>query len=535
MKNFISIKLKTVFKSFRFKLPRLVKKVYLFNIFFFFFVYLILGNIILKIYSNHEIEIIKTEISFANKLINKTKINSVIIKQLNRNLEFDVKSLVIFTKNKIITVFNNQPTPHLTKELSTLSKVYSNTQLVEKFSYGADNFYYYIRQSKRELFYILSKQKYNDLMTSIKISLMLIFSVCYIITVFTICYWNLSILKPFLKVTTLSKRSINGHLKQIKLNNFNDERNLIVNNFNSLNSKIKNDKDFLIKFYQLLEVKIIEINDQKKHIQDKNNLIESSLRFAHKLQVNLLQNYNIKGTNELFSWFVINKPLGIVSGDFYLQKDIIISNDEYSCFAVGDCVGHGTAGALMTILAHSVINEVLLSSNTISPALMLKLINSKITDALTGRCPSDYIESGLDISLILINKKSLQMSFAGAYRPCVIQSVSDITILKPNRISLGYRNEGLINDRIIERATFVNQYYNLESTDIVYMFSDGVVDQFSEKTNKKYTLKRLLNIIIKSQNLPFNLRRDYFLNSFLTWKGSNTQTDDVLFMAITFI
>jgi len=52
-----------------------------------------------------------------------------------------------------------------------------------------------------------------------------------------------------------------------------------------------------------------------------------------------------------------------------------------------------------------------------------------------------------------------------------------------------------ISARMPENYTFSYKEFDLNSGDTLYLYTDGVVDQFGGEIGKKFTSKRLINLI----------------------------------------
>ena len=66
----------------------------------------------------------------------------------------------------------------------------------------------------------------------------------------------------------------------------------------------------------------------------------------------------------------------------------------------------------------------------------------------------------------------------------------------------------------------------------VYLFSDGMQDQFGGKNNKKYGQKRLREFIDSSNDKSIKEQGKAIETEFEQWKENTNQLDDVLFMGI---
>jgi serine phosphatase RsbU (regulator of sigma subunit) len=79
---------------------------------------------------------------------------------------------------------------------------------------------------------------------------------------------------------------------------------------------------------------------------------------------------------------------------------------------------------------------------------------------------------------------------------------------------------------------FDDQEYYLNNGDMVYIFSDGLPDQFGGPDGKKMKIARLKTLIGELSGLPVSRQEEEFTKFFKEWKGNYEQVDDVLFMGV---
>jgi len=99
----------------------------------------------------------------------------------------------------------------------------------------------------------------------------------------------------------------------------------------------------------------------------------------------------------------------------------------------------------------------------------------------------------------------------------------EIVRFRGSRDSVGYE-ERMENLEILELP--------LEQGTRVYMFSDGVQDQFGGPAYKRYSTKRLLASIEQSKHLELEAQGEDVIKNWLEWKGTESQIDDVAFIAM---
>jgi serine phosphatase RsbU (regulator of sigma subunit) len=81
---------------------------------------------------------------------------------------------------------------------------------------------------------------------------------------------------------------------------------------------------------------------------------------------------------------------------------------------------------------------------------------------------------------------------------------------------------------------FVCEEIRIEKNDTIYMFTDGYNDQFGGPDKKKFSRKRLIELLHKTHAQPMDLQKKTLSDTFCTWKGELTQTDDVLVAGFRF-
>ena len=84
------------------------------------------------------------------------------------------------------------------------------------------------------------------------------------------------------------------------------------------------------------------------------------------------------------------------------------------------------------------------------------------------------------------------------------------------------------------RTKFDAHHIKLKQGDEIYLFSDGITDQFGGANNRKFSIKRLRAMIEKQGHENMLDMGEFMTTSFDNWKGDRKQTDDVLMIGIKF-
>jgi serine phosphatase RsbU (regulator of sigma subunit)/Tfp pilus assembly protein PilF len=259
----------------------------------------------------------------------------------------------------------------------------------------------------------------------------------------------------------------------------------------------------------------IIIKDQKALLEEKHKDITDSINYAQKIQTALIVSEKTL-SSKVDNVFVMFKPRDIVSGDFYWfgQKN------GYKLLAVADCTGHGVPGAFMSMIGITLLNQIVNEKGIVSPAEILNKLREGVVSSL-NQTADDEKRDGMDVSLIAWNKDEL--IYAGANNPCIVISNNEIMELKPDKQPVGLYEK---------QQPFTEQKIELKKVDSIYLFTDGIVDQFGGPENKKVKVKLFRDWLSEIGTLDSVKQKTELEKKFNEWKGKAEQTDDILVIGI---
>lgn len=273
----------------------------------------------------------------------------------------------------------------------------------------------------------------------------------------------------------------------------------------------------------VLATQKMEILNKNHDLQDKNVLIErqkqeitDSINYARNIQQAVLpRQEHIHSL--LPQSFVMYRPKDIVSGDFYWFRE----KENEVFFAAADSTGHGVPGGFMSMIGTEKLNDAL--KQTRDPGMLLQLLNRSIKDAL-HQDAGDSIKDGMDIALCSLRKNVLQ--YAGANRPLFIvrDGANEVEEVKPDKIAIG----GYTDDS----QKFITHTIPLQSNDMIYLFSDGYVDQFGGPDGKKFMTKRFKELIISIAKLSPSMQQQALEKNIREWMRDIEQVDDMMVIGI---
>ena len=272
-----------------------------------------------------------------------------------------------------------------------------------------------------------------------------------------------------------------------------------------------------------LDERTREVVQQKEEIEVKNRDITDSINYAQRIQASILP--PIKKLNDAFSGsFVFYQPRDIVSGDFYWYEQI---NENKFIVVCADSTGHGVPGAFMSMIGTTLIKDICLRSGIQKPSQILTTLDNEVREALNQNMETSGSNDGMDIIVAEVDMRTYKFVVSSAMRPVIIYSGGEQIYVKGSRSSIG----GQLDEDRVEKE-FIDQEFDLNKGDIIYMFSDGYPDQFGGPLGRKYKMVRLKNLLRDIHDKPMDEQYNYIKSNFFLWKEDLEQVDDVLFMGL---
>ncbi len=273
--------------------------------------------------------------------------------------------------------------------------------------------------------------------------------------------------------------------------------------------KLKKDK-------QILELKV---RARTAEIEAQKQEITSSIEYASRIQMAMLP-INDHFINAFSDHFILFKPRDIVSGDFYWFGE----DDNHFFFTVADCTGHGVPGAFMSTMGISTLNEIIANKSDLRANKVLDLLREKTKMSLHQTGKEGEAADGMDIAFCVLHKDKKTLEFSGAYNPLFIFQGGELKEYKGDRMPIGIYYG--------EKAAFTNYEINTGDGDTIYIFSDGMSDQFGGPDGRKYRKTSLKKLLSEIYTRPMGEQRQIIENEFLKWKGTSDQVDDVTIIGL---
>ena len=258
-------------------------------------------------------------------------------------------------------------------------------------------------------------------------------------------------------------------------------------------------------------------NEEK--IRKKNKDITDSLLYAKAIQDAILVPKE-EMMKKLRDFFILYKPKEIVSGDFYFYKE----TDKGLYVAVADCTGHGVPAGFMSMLGNAFLNEIINEQSSISPAKILDQLREHIINSLHQKMDVES-KDGMDVAMLYFDHDQSTVQYAGAFNPLYIIRNGELKEMKADLFPVGINFAN-------SKPPFTNHKLQLHKGDSLYIFSDGYYDQFGGPNGRKFLKKQMQHLFLSIQDKNMKEQEQILHQTFVSWKGSLEQVDDVLVLGI---
>ena len=308
--------------------------------------------------------------------------------------------------------------------------------------------------------------------------------------------------------------------------------------------EIRHKNELLEQQKEEVEAQRDEIEAQRNQLSIQRDLVVSqkkeitdSITYAQRIQSAILpqNSYLQKVMPEYFIFF---KPKDIVSGDFYWIKEI-----NGQLIIVGaDCTGHGVPGGFMSMLGITLLNDLAGQGSLDRPGEILGQLRLKVKEMLAQEGKSQEQKDGMDMALFIIDKNQGELQFAGANNPLYLirrkdlikgedlesfasQETQDFQLfeLKGDKQPIGIH---------WEEKEFTDHTFSLQKQDTIYVFSDGIVDQYGGPDRKKYKALNFKKLLLSMQKEPMGKQKQLIENTFESWRKNFEQIDDVCVIGV---
>jgi len=246
----------------------------------------------------------------------------------------------------------------------------------------------------------------------------------------------------------------------------------------------------------------------------RHTSVVSGVEYAGKIQKNLLPPENV--FREAFSdYHVIWHPRDMVGGDIYWIKNF----DEGVVLCVCDCTGHGTSGALLTMLVMSALEAAVQPGSCADTANIIWKIDERLVQVFSMKTGD-----GCDLAVLFIAKDG-SIALSAGHINVFICNGKEVQRIRGQKIFVGDGNLRSKEDIKITRipANPDNKFY---------IASDGLFDQPGGELSVPFGYKTFEKIILENHGENQSIISGKIWDAFEEYRDMEPRVDD--FELITF-
>jgi serine phosphatase RsbU (regulator of sigma subunit) len=277
---------------------------------------------------------------------------------------------------------------------------------------------------------------------------------------------------------------------------------------------------------EILAYRKLQIDKAFLELEIKNKEILDSINYAKRIQSALLPSEQTVAA-AFSDIFVYYKPKDIVAGDFYWLEQ----KNNRILLAAADCTGHGVPGAMVSVICNNSLNRSVHEFGLTNPAAILNKTKELVEREFAKS--SERMMDGMDIALFAIegynpasaHNSNYKIEFSGANNPMWVirKDQAIIEEFKGDKLPIG------ISDL---HKSYTHTELHLSKGDLIYLFSDGLVDQFGGSKGKKLKTSGLKTLLLSIQELAMKDQHQKIADFFTIWQGSLEQVDDICIIGV---
>lgn len=286
------------------------------------------------------------------------------------------------------------------------------------------------------------------------------------------------------------------------------------------NEELQASEEELRQNMEELEANKEALEQAYKTIETKNIVFTHSIRAGEKIQNAFLPS-DLDFKEQFADHFIIFRPKDVVSGDFYW----LLRKEHKTFVACVDCTGHGVPGAFMSLIGHSLLNEIINEKHILQPNKILETLNIEVQKSLKQR-ETNGIE-GMDMAICVFEKWEndiYSMQCSAAKNSIYYATEGNLLEIAGDRKGIG----GWQDDSFRE---FTNHVVKLNKGDKIFLTTDGYIDAPNPQ-RKKLGVKKLKEIIADNLNTPFADFKAKLIYELDTHQADSLQRDDITFLGL---
>lgn len=271
------------------------------------------------------------------------------------------------------------------------------------------------------------------------------------------------------------------------------------------------------------------LQSQNAELRSAGERMRRDLHAAARVQRAMLPHDVIVTPHVRTAWTYV--PTDELAGD---ALGLHLVDDRYLVFYLADVSGHGVPAALLAVTAmHELTPQsegaCLLRDDASAPgavgtvrapARAVSEINRRFT---SGEHDGRYLT--LVLCVLDTYEGRLHFTSAGHFNPLLLRGTDVIPLADAGGLPLA----------LVPDAEYDDASIQLDSGDRVYLYSDGIIEQFDRAGAEQFGLQRFVTALTTCRDSALERGTAQVVDQLGQWSGSKSFTDDVSLVAIEWL
>jgi hypothetical protein len=171
------------------------------------------------------------------------------------------------------------------------------------------------------------------------------------------------------------------------------------------------------------------------------------------------------------------------------------------------------------------LNDIIIEKEIYNPAYILNEVDKRFKTINKYKRKNNTHDS-MDLSVVVLDEDDNKLYFAGCNSSICLVNTDNPEEIKGNTLlaGIGYLPAG---------TSFVTHQRTIDNLSKIYMYTDGIRDQFGGDKNKKFGSRRFRKMLRATNNLSLKDQIEYVRQQVDKWRGNLSQTDDITLLAFS--
>jgi len=116
------------------------------------------------------------------------------------------------------------------------------------------------------------------------------------------------------------------------------------------------------------------------------------------------------------------------------------------------------------------------------------------------------------------------VQFSGAFRPMFLISNGELKVVRGDRMPIGIYGD--------DKKSFTNKEVPFKEKDLIYLFTDGYVDQIGGLEHKTFKTIRFKTLLKEISHKPLKEQQFILREEHEIWRAGQEQIDDILILGV---